>query len=169
MYKKEIRKRIISLITTTLFLFVSTYIWFNYRTIRTNAETKYFNNAYLEIKEVSNEDLTDLLPTTDEEGSKQEGTTFKVKNNSNNNIAYKLMFVPDNNNTLNNKFIKYSYNVNGGKYSTPKVIDDNNLITIDSISNKNINTYNLKIWIDYEAGNEIMNKTFSYRIGLESI
>ena len=31
------------------------------------------------------------------------------------------------------------------------------------------NIYNLKFWIDCNAGNEIMNKTFSARIGVQAI
>ena len=165
--KKEIRNRIVSLITTTIFLFSSTYIWFNYRTIRTNAENNYMGNMFLSLEEIGNNNYDDLFPVTDEEGLEQEGHIIKVKNNANYKTTYKLVFIPDSNNTLNNKFIKYSYNVNGGNYSKPKTID-NNLITVDSISNKNINTYNIKIWIDYNANNEVMNKTFSYKIGLES-
>ena len=168
MNNKELIRRIISLIVTTTFLFVSTYIWFNYRTIRTNVENQYSNNnRYLDIEEVSNS-LENLFPVTDEEGLKGEGSIIKVKNSSKNKIKYRLMFVPTKGNTLDNKFIKYSYNLNGGNYSNPQTIN-NNLIAIDNISSKDINTYNLKIWIDYDATNDIMNKVFSYRIGLESI
>ena len=169
MDQKETTKRVISLITTTAFLFISTYIWFNFRTLRTTAQPKYFNNKFLEIIETNNGNQENIFPTTDEDGFKQDGSIIKVKNNSNKNIQYKLLIVPNNSNTLNSKYIKYSYSINGGEYSNPKAINNDNLIAIDNISNYSINTYNIKMWIDYNAGNDIMNKTYTYRLGLESI
>ena len=112
--------------------------------------------------------MDNVYPSTDEEGMKTDGYTFQIYNNSGKEIKYKLSFITEEANTIDNKYIKYSYNINDGEYSAPQTLEDNSVI-LNSIDGKKENTYNVKFWIDEDAGNEIMNKVFSTRIGLESV
>ena len=167
---KEIIRRLKNILFTTLFLIGSTYVWANNITVQAKTiSNSYFNNAYLSISEVSGGVfMENAYPITDEEGMETIGYTFKVDNSANGQISYKLMFISDGENTIDNKFIKYSYNINDGEYTKPQLLSENSTITSD-VSGKSSNTYNIKFWIDENATNEIMNKTFSTRIGLESI
>ncbi|MGN0973755.1 MAG: hypothetical protein ACI4OT_03340 [Bacilli bacterium] len=171
MTKKELRNRIKRIISTSLFLILSTYLWFSFSPLRSKAlDNTYFSQAFLQIEEVGNSVLLeDVYPQLDEYGLENEGYTFKIINNNNKSVKYKLSFVADSNNTLDNKYIRYSYNVNGGEYSVPQNLSDEGILVIDSIGNSSENTYNLKFWIDYNAGNEIMNKSFNARIGVQAI
>ena len=168
---REIKRRLKNIIVNIVFLVNATIVWTNYRTIRTEAQTpqSYLNNAYLVFSEVSKGVAMDnVYPSTDEEGMTTDGYTFKVYNNSNKNISYKVNFITEDQNTIDNKYIKYSYNINDGEYSVPQTLEDNKVI-LNDIDGKKENTYNIKFWIDENAGNEIMNKVFSTKIGVESI
>lgn len=171
MTKKELRNRIKRIIFTSLFLILSTYLWFSSSPLRLKAlDSTYFKQAFLQIEEVGNSViLEDAYPQLDEYGLESEGYTFKIINNNNNKVKYKINFVSDSSNTLDNKYIRYSYNVNGGAYSEPQYLSDDGLLIIDNLNSLTENIYNLKFWIDYDAGNEIMNKSFSARIGVQAI
>lgn len=172
MKKKEIKKRVISLISTSLFLVGSTYLWANFKTIQTEALGKggAMDQMYLSIEEVGESVLMEeVYPESDASGMKHDGYTFKICNSKNKKVRYKLSFITDSSNTLDNKYIRYTYNVNGGEYMPVKNLGEDAFVTIDSVSSLDENTYNLKFWIDYDAGNEIMNKSFSARIGVQSI
>lgn len=171
MTKKEFRSRIKRIILTSLFLILSTYLWFSFSPLRSQAlDNTYFKQAFLQIEEVGNGVLLEYAyPQLDEYGLEHEGYTFKIVNNNNKEVKYKINFISGENNTLDNKYIRYSYNVNGGNYSVPQNLSDEGLLVIDNLNSSSENIYNLKFWIDCNAGNEIMNKTFSARIGVQAI
>lgn len=172
MNKKDRRNTIFSLISTFLFLVVSTYCWYHYKTVQLDVVSlnRSFNQMYLSLEEVGDSVLMkEVYPESDEQGMKQNGYTFKIRNTKDMKVEYKLVFMTDDSNTLDNKYIRYTYNVNGGDYHIPRNLGEDRLVIIDSISSDSVKVYNLKFWIDFNAGNEIMNKSFSARIGVQSI
>ena len=71
------------------------------------------------------------------------------------------------------RYIKMSYQVNGGDYSEPVLLSD---LNSSLVFTKNIivkpnesNTYGIKLWIDLSASNDIQGKEFKARVVVDSI
>ena len=117
--------------------------------------------------------LINTLPVTDVVGSNQDGYSFTITNNGNidsdysvflddyvidegktridhSNIRYMLI----NSKTGNSKVSRLSNN----GMSPYRILDIDNLLPGESV------TYTLKLWLDYEATNEVMGQVFSGKI-----
>lgn len=133
-------------------------------------------------KEADALNLTNAYPMYDEEGMKQIPFTFTFTNNSSNNsISYSMRVVIDEEKMnackledgttcpqLDTKYIKYSYQKNDGSYSEPKLLSSQDGLIDSSIIRGDETIKNsLILWIDSEAGNEIMNHYFFGKIVLQ--
>ena len=80
MTKKEFRSRIKRIILTSLFLILSTYLWFSFSPLRSQAlDNTYFKQAFLQIEEVGNGVLLEYAyPQLDEYGLE----LFGIEDNS---------------------------------------------------------------------------------------
>lgn len=118
--------------------------------------------------------LESAYPISDEEGLELTPFEFKITNTSKEKLSYSITVETDTEKLstckledesscqeLSTKYIKYAFKKNDGTYSQPAVLfDSNNVITNDVFNSNDSNTYSLLIWIDKDAGNEIMNKYF---------
>ena len=101
--------------------------------------------------------------------SGEEGTlTFKVKNNNDNIIKYSLLLEEDKDNLKDlKKYINFSFKKDSEDYTKEKNLNENNYIVKDDYidGNKEI-TYQVKVSLDDNLTNELLNKTFDSKIKL---
>ena len=123
--------------------------------------------------------LTKAYPKTNTEGLQEEGYSFNITNNGNIDARYQIRLELDNSNTLPLEYIKMAYiRTKSNSTQTDEEIEPillsnlNNTLTF--ISDKQIgagkeDSYNLKLWIDYNAPNDIQGKTFKATIVVDSL
>ena len=117
--------------------------------------------------------IVNAYPMYDSQGMENEAFIFTVTNNSSHGIDYNLIVENDSdklaeclqtNETcpeLSTDYIRYSYKVDNGTWSSPANLGDNsNIIHIDSIDANQSTQFSIKLWIDEDAGNEIQGHYF---------
>ena len=119
--------------------------------------------------------IDNLYPMTDTEGLKQMSHEFTVTNKGNIDARYQIRLELDDTKSdmVDIRYIKMSYQVNGGDYSEPVLLSD---LNSSLVFTKNIivkpnesNTYGIKLWIDLSASNDIQGKEFKARVVVDSI
>ena len=119
--------------------------------------------------------IDNLYPMTDTEGLKQASHEFTVTNKGNIDARYQVRLELDDTKSdmVDIRYIKMSYQVNGGEYSEPILLSN---LNSSLVFTKNIvikpsesNTYGIKLWIDLSASNDIQGKEFKARVVVDSI
>lgn len=149
----------------------------NYQQQNSNiASTNCFELTFNDNTEAIN--LTNIVPTEDEEGLKEKGYSFTIKNTCNTIATYEVnledILASSNTKQLPNKYIKVSLND-----GTPKVLNtyeevkptieeatNSFKLTSGSLKPDEEATYELKLWMDSEtpAIDEVMSATFESKI-----
>ena len=127
------------------------------------------------IKKTDVINIENLYPMTDAEGLQQMSHEFTVTNTGNIEARYQVRLELDE--TLSDmvdiRYIKLSYQVNGGEYSTPILLSDLNssmaFIQNVVVAPNQSNHYGIKLWIDLSAPNDIQGKMFKARVVVDSI
>lgn len=118
--------------------------------------------------------LENAYPVSDDEGLNLTPFVFKMTNNSSADIRYQIQIAVDDDKMSNCKnedgtscqalttdYIKFSYKKDDGSYSLPQKLSSvNDTLSSGIISGNQTITSSIIIWIDEEAGNEIMNHYF---------
>ena len=118
--------------------------------------------------------LENAYPMNDEEGLALTPFVFTMTNTSNKVLSYTLRVENDEDKQLScaledqticpkltTNYIKYSYKKNDGTYTTPQLLSTNDdIIANGTISSGETISSSIIIWIDREAGNEIMDHYF---------
>lgn len=174
----------ISLLILSLFLIVSLFIGVSYAYWRFSSHQKNTNVASTNCFALSFNDnteaifLTDMLPTNDEEGLKEKGYSFTIKNTCDAISTYEVnledILVSSEVKQFPNKYIKVSLN-----NSTPKILNtyeevkptieeatNSFKLTSGSLKSGEEATYELKLWMDEDtpALDEVMYATFESKI-----
>lgn len=121
--------------------------------------------------------LNGAYPIPDVNGLETEGYSFKISNTGNLNAQYKIRIVDDTeminedecaSNLLDKSKIKVS--INDG---TPFILDSKSssdyVVELASIAPGNIKEYTIKIWIDEDAGNEVLGRHYHGKIIVDSV
>lgn len=163
--KREIRKRVRSILMTSIYFVVMTILSF-----QLNANYALAGNFnILEIHDISDGlQYINAFPTQDENGLKQDSYVFEIANTSNRSIRYVVGFESDKEvvNTLDFKYIRYSISKDNQNFSEVMHMDSNGYLTTDVLKENTKQVYYLKFWIDYNAGNEILNKSLNFRVNV---
>lgn len=140
-------------------------------------------------------DLQEIVPMTDEEGLALEGYTFIIENAGTIPASYTLTLDKETTSTLNEQYIKYSLDQSdylktstdyykGGFYSNKEKYNYENYSMegpkkLDALSNNELDQttllpgekmeYTLKLWLDYDAENEAMNKEYEAKIRVDGV
>ena len=160
----KISKYIIQMLSTIIILITSTFIWIQNQDKKIDFITL-DNEIYIE--ELSNPiTLSNVYPTKDEDGIKEQGYTFKVINNTNKEevIFYLQNTLKEQENSLNYKYIRYQVTKNNKIIVKPTNIKENGILFTDD--NTNESTYEIKMWIDYNSDNNVYGKNFSTKLAL---
>lgn len=159
----DIFKRIVRIIIVTIFLLVCSFM-------RNDMEHSYVNAksfddlGFFELSDGIS--LTDAYPVKDEVGMEYNGYRFGIVNNSDIDRNYKISLIKDNSSTLDYSCIRYQLIKNGEVVVYADMISSDGILYIDNISSKNSDIYEIKFWINYYAGNEILGKHFLTKIAI---
>ena len=132
------------------------------------ANTNNFTTGMLSIEAKSKSDrmsLANALPITDADGIQTNPYVFTIKNTGTLNGKYTISLEEKENNTLDKNYIKYSIREEGKEWSTPALLSSGLIIKENVlIESKKDVTYELKIWLDENAPNEVQGKTYSAKL-----
>ncbi len=107
--------------------------------------------------------LRNAYPMKDEEGIALDPYIFSVENKGNIAAKYQISIVEDESNTLNRSNLRYELKKQGEE-GTISNLDD--LVIKDNITLEGLqkDTYELRIWLDENTGNEAMGKTWKGKV-----
>ena len=167
--KKEIRKRILSIIFVSTFLIISTsFIYLpNHKNLVSalaflNSEQSFY------MEDVSEGVLLkDATPMKDSDGLKNDPYTFRVVNNSKKNITYQVVFKNNEDKAkesgkevLDNKYLKYSISDTNGNNIEVKTLADDGILLTTTITPGSKQVLDFRMWLDYDADEGAMDKIF---------
>lgn len=121
--------------------------------------------------------LNGAYPTPDVTGLETEGYSFKISNTGNLNAQYKIRIVDDTemisedgcaSNLLDKAKIKVSIN-DGIPFLLDSKSSSDYVVELSTIAPNNYKDYTIKIWIDENAGNEVLGKHYHGKIIVESV
>ncbi len=177
--KKEIIMRIISIITTSLFLVFATWIWFSptRKSFSQNNAAMAMNN--MKTNQLEFVDLTEGIhlenayPVSDEVGSSISPYEFQITNHSNTVKTFTIAFVDDyltianeKCKSLDNNYLRYILSKNNDITTPIRNISLDGDLYVDTLQPQGKAIYSIKFWIDQDAGNEIMNTHFHKRVAI---
>ncbi len=143
MLKRIIIRHVISIITTTLFLIVSTYMYIN------KDFTLYHDYLNIKVQEVIN--IENLEQVSDKNSQSLKSYNFDIKNEEEDNKEVKIIVASNVlNNKINNNYIKYSIN-NQGIHS----LNMDGVIYIENLKSLESKNIDLKIWISDTYSGEL--------------
>lgn len=137
-YKKNMIYHISSIIYTSLFLIISTYIWFYIKDF----------NIYKDIQDTnisvsSNIQFNSLSQANEKDLNNINSYSFDIKNTSNETQNIKISIVPNMlTNNVSNNYVKYIIN-----NEPVKSLNTDGVIYIANIEDEEIKNIKLKIWI----------------------
>ncbi len=121
--------------------------------------------------------FTEAVPVTNEEGLSQEGYTFTLENKGNVTSDYTIYLddldLAEGQNRMKDSFIKYQLVKDGSEVDLQLLNaigeNPNRVLEIGTIEPKAKYTYILKMWIDQDATNEVMETMFKGQLRIEAM
>ncbi len=121
--------------------------------------------------------VTNSVPVTDDMGLEQKAYTFTLENKGTIDSSYTIYLddleLLEGQTRMKDSFIKYELVKNGERVGLDLLSTTgehpNRVLDKDMISAKEKYTYSLKIWIDSNATNEVMNTTFKGQLRIEAM
>ena len=189
MVRKKLTVKNISLIIVVLMLMAlivfmvgKAFGFFNYAKEGSVVNTVTIKGLSINVNNETDEalNITNAYPVYDSEGMENDPFIFTITNNSSHDIEYNLKIENDSeklaecvqtNGTcpeLSTNYIKYSYKLNNGSWSSPSSLGNNeNIVFSDAVLGNESVTVSIKLWIDSAAGNEIQGTYFFGKLVLE--
>lgn len=174
--KKEIISRIVSICSTILFLTVTTWFWFGPRLELTNASAVMASNTVSNLEFIDLSEgikLENAYPVTDTFGMMVEPYRFQITNHDSKEVTFDIAFVndllaitKDNCSVLSNNYLRYSIKKNNNNYTPARNLSLDGTMYVDTLGANETATYELKFWIDQNAGNEIMDTHFHAKVAV---
>lgn len=138
-----------------------------FSTVRTSKETVEVEAGTFKISFLDSNyiNLENTYPMTDEEGLNTPGYKFTITNEGTLNGKYNISLEESEENTLDKSYVKYSVKEGDGTWSTPALLSNGIILT----DNKQLNStdhidYELKLWLDENAPNEVQGKKYQAKI-----
>ena len=124
----------------------------------------------INFKEKNTIDLKNAVPMTDQEGMNTESYVFSVNNTGSLDAKYDISLEENSNNTLDRKYVKYSIKEGDGEWSSPALLSTGlNLKTGRSLGSGATDSYEIKIWLDENATNEVQGKTYGAKVVINAV
>lgn len=178
---REIKLTIFSIFVVTITMISSAYAIFssvqkseNYNTLTVGTLKIDFNDTDTGLGNVIN--LNGAYPESDEDGQAETPYSFKITNSGTISAKYTIKILDDSDmiesdgcqeNLLDKTRIKVS--INGEK---PFILSEKEInsyiISSGTLSPNNSKTYNIRMWITDQAGNEVLGKHYHGKIIVES-
>ena len=115
--------------------------------------------------------LENMYPMSDKEGMSQLNELgFVVKNTGNIEVRYNVYLEETSTNPEFKNYIRFISNKDSEGYNEPKTMGYDKYIDLEARlgADEVSASYKVKIWLDKDAGNEYMNKTFTAKVVVES-
>ena len=155
---------LLTIICGTSYAFLSQVIT-SKKTVEVTAGTFVIN-----FKEKNTIDLKNAVPMTDQEGMNTESYVFSVNNTGSLDAKYDISLEENSNNTLDRKYVKYSIKEGDGEWSSPALLSTGlNLKTGRSLGSGATDSYEIKIWLDETATNEVQGKTYGAKVVINAV
>ena len=127
----------------------------------------------VDFDEGDNINLNEIAPMTDNQGLKTTPYTFTITNTGNINAYYHVSLEEDVNNTLDNSYLKMRLTSNNGYDSGVVKVSSYGTGTFDITSEATLEpsdkvTYQLWMWLDYNADNSAQGKEYKSKIVVTS-
>lgn len=120
--------------------------------------------------------LKEAIPMTDEKGLTLDSYRFKVVNKSKADITYQIKFVSNKEKiksqgkeVLDNKYLRYTLKDGNHDYLEPNTLNEDGIIYETTIDSNSEVVFEFKMWLDWNADNNSMNKVFIGKIEIEQI
>ena len=121
--------------------------------------------------------LENAIPVTDEEGLTQVGYTFTLENTGKVDSSYEIYLddldLDEGQTRMRDDFLKYQLVKDGEEVSLALLSttgeNPNRLLDKGEISSGEKFTYTLKLWIDFDATNEVMETMFKGQLRIEAM
>ncbi len=167
-------------VSAVLMLVGLSYAWLQL-TLRGTKELSILTSGKLELvlddSMTEGISVTNSVPVTDDMGLEQKAYTFTLENKGTIDSDY-IIYLDDldlleGQTRMKDSFIKYELVKNGERVNLDLLSTTgehpNRILDKDIISAKEKYTYSLKIWIDSNATNEVMNTTFKGQLRIEAM
>ena len=171
---KQKKKTIMIAIIILLVLSVAIGISYAYWVLNLNQDsknivsTKCLNVTFTEGDAIN---LQKTYPMKDEDGAKLTPYTFTLKNECNDKANYQNNLETLTDSTLDINYVKVKLNddinILGDKEAVTKTLDnaiDSRMLETGILNANETKTFNLNLWLSYDAPNDTMNKTFESKI-----
>jgi len=167
--KMDNKKLIIGIILTTLVLVIGTSYAFFTLTLRGEKDLTVISGTLaLQYKDQNVINLEKAYPISDQEGMNLVPYEFSVENTGDIRALYDIILEENEENNLNAIWLKYSIKRNEEEWSTPRKISSLKLEEGLEVDPGETDTFQLRLWIDENVGNEAQNKSFKARVVINS-
>lgn len=174
---KEIKSHIMSIAFIIAFLLIGTiYIYYPNKENLLSSLIFLQNREKLYIEELSEGiKLAEAYPISDEEGLTNDSYQFKIRNESNEDIHYQIIFknqlekiIENNLSPLASKYLRYSVQEENGNLKIETLSEDE--IIYDAIISANSEiTFDFRVWLGENFDDDAMGKTFIGRMEVVEI
>ena len=172
------RKKYIALVIVTVVISIIALVGASYAllTMTIQGDKKITLTAGIlkvDFDEGDNINLNEIAPMTDNQGLKTTPYTFTITNTGNINAYYHVSLEEDVNNTLDNSYLKMRLTSNNGYDSGVVKVSSYGTGTFDITSEATLEpsdkvTYQLWMWLDYNADNSAQGKEYKSKIVVTS-
>lgn len=175
---KEIKKLMFSIIGVSIFLIVmTTYVYLPKQENLMSSLAFLQNQKRFYMQDISSGILLkDATPVKDEVGLEYEPYQFKVVNHSNLDITYRIVFKNDiqkakaqEKEILPNRYLRYTLTEGYNIDLEPATLQEDGILYTTTISAHSETTFEFRMWLDYNADNDAMNKVFIGKIEIEEV
>lgn len=173
---KQIMKISIELLFSIIIFVLALGVWMNPNTTMAKFASSNENQT-VTLEEVNKLKLENIYPIDDDVAiNENEKALFNIKNQSNVNSKYSIIYRIYSSSTLDYNFLKYYLNIDDKEYveSFSNIQSDNNNKYIDfvlyngEIGGNSTKTFEYTMWLDKNVGNEAQNKVLSSEFVIKS-
>lgn len=175
---RENRKSILSIIIVLFFLvFMTCFVYLPKQENLLSSLAFLQNQENFYLKDLSQGILlNDAVPVTDEIGMQYEPYKFKVVNNSNSDITYRIVFRSDYSkmnirkvDVLSNQYLRISLNSNNKILVNPMTLSEDGIIYTTTIQAHSEERFELRMWLDWNSDNDAMDKVFIGKVEVDKL
>ena len=183
MKKLDNNKKVMVVVTTFVLILLAiattSYAMITFARYGKTENTIRTGTLILNLDETKELSLINAYPMSDSQGMSSSAYEFTVENTGTQDARYKIMLVDDNDTYVEDgcsklawSNLKYSISRNGTNITSASYLSN---LSSDSqldeaiISSGSKNSYQLRIWIDSSAGNEIIGRHFHAKLNIKGI
>ncbi|MEG1596821.1 MAG: hypothetical protein RR359_00940, partial [Bacilli bacterium] len=169
--KRNIIISIVSILTMILLIAGVSYAWINFNLFGSKKNTIIIGSLTIILDDATSQgiNLTNAYPMNQTNGMKTSSYTFKITNTGYKaNYIIKLIDDPKEVNTAPDTVIRMYFKKNNEVGSNRLLSEGTNrVLDKGEILKGETNNYELKLWVDYKAGNEVQGCSFNGKIKVE--